>query len=91
MVKSEVRADVHLKGKDLLVNFMTLHGYSNRSLAERCGSLRYKSTIAHLRSGERSYCDAKLANKIAKALDAPVGLLFEVRPSIVSREVGRAA
>lgn len=73
----------------LLAKMMDHHDYSVRGLADKTGGNR--STIGHLRSGKRTTCADDLAKKIAKALDCPTDLLFVVRPSIVSREVGRAA
>lgn len=78
---------MYLRDHRLLAKLMDFNDVSVRDLATRAGSTR--STIGHLRSGRRSFCDDALAKRIAKILDTPTDLLFEVRSSIVSREVGR--
>lgn len=87
MIEQMRRVDVYLRDHRLLVKLMKFNDHSVRTLADRVGSTR--STIGHLRSGRRGYCDDVLAKRIAKALDVPADLLFEVRSSTVSREVAR--
>lgn len=86
MITTEWRVDTHLRSPAVLTKLMAHHDYTVRTLAKRVGCSR--ATIGHLRSGQRSYCNDKLAKLIARALDTPTDLLFEARPSTVSRERG---
>lgn len=69
---------MRLISRDALNAYMEARNLSNRSLAEKMGSDSYRSTISHLRSGQRSTCGPKIAGKIEKALGAPAGSLFLV-------------
>lgn len=94
MVIYETRIDVRVKDNDLLAALMVSNGYTVRELAGRVGVSR--STIGHLRSGERKYVNKAAALKIAKALRITPSVLFDVEVSTVYREVqakakGRAA
>lgn len=68
--------DVRLISHQALAQYMEYKGMTVRELALRAGVNR--STIGHLRSGERSTCTPAVARAIAKALDAPIDLLFRV-------------
>lgn len=74
------RREVYMKliSKDALNAYITARRMSTRSLARDCGSEKHRSTIAHLRSGERSTCGPEIAGKIERALGAPAGSLFLV-------------
>lgn len=69
---------MRLISKDALGAYMEARGLSNRELARKAGSESYRSTIGHLRSGERNTCGPKIAGAIEKALGAPPGSLFLV-------------
>ena len=72
-----------------LAQAMTFRNYSVRTLAKAVGVNR--STIGHLRSGERRNCDAELAKRIAAAVQMPLDFLFAARPSTDQRDVRTAA
>lgn len=65
-----------LISRDALNAYITARQSSTRKLAVACGSEKYRSTIAHLRSGLRNTCGPEVAGKIEKALGAPAGSLF---------------
>lgn len=77
-MNSYPRREVYMRliSRDALIAYMDARGLSNRTLAEKMGSDSYRSTISHLRSGQRSTCGPKIAGKIEKALGAPTGSLF---------------
>jgi hypothetical protein len=52
-----------------------------------------KSFIHRLCTGEKRSCTPKLAERIAEALDVPIGLLFvlEVSPDVGQNITGRVA
>lgn len=79
-MNSYPRREVYMRliSRDALIAYMDARGLSNRTLAEKMGSDSYRSTISHLRSGQRSTCGPKIAGKIEKALGAPNGSLFLV-------------
>jgi hypothetical protein len=72
------RREVYMKliSRDALNAYIAARQSSTRKLAQACGSDRHRSTIAHLRSGERSTCGPEIAGKIERALGAPAGSLF---------------
>lgn len=67
---------VRLISAQVLDSYIRFREHTNRSLAERMGSAKYRSTISHLRSGARTTCGPEIARKIEKALEAPTGSLF---------------
>lgn len=87
MIQKVTRMDVHLRDSNLLKQYMTYKDWTIRELADLVGVS--KTTIGDLRTGERSYCNPRVAKKIAKALDVPVEVLFLTKPSTVSRETCR--
>lgn len=85
MIITERRLDVKLISAAQLAFWMDYQGESVRSLADKVGVSR--STIGHLRSGERTTCKPAVAKKIAKVLQCPKEALFLPVSSNVSREV----
>lgn len=81
------RFDVKLISHVALAGYMKHRGMSVRTLADRTGVSR--STIGHLRSGERTTCNPATARAIAKALDCPIDSLFMASVSHVARSVHR--
>lgn len=79
-ITSYPRREVYMRliSKDALNAYVDARGLSNRKLAVKAGSESHRSTISHLRSGQRSTCGPKLAGAIEKALGAPSGSLFLV-------------
>ena len=73
--------DVRLISARRLAAAMHFRGLSVRELAMRVGA--HRSTIGHLRSGARTYCDPVVARRIAKQLDCPVDEFFE--PAVLRR------
>lgn len=80
----EGRFEVRLISSDALAQYMRFRGFTVRSLAQRVGCSR--STIGHLRTGERRVCKPDLARAIERALDAPAGSLFVPRLLRVARK-----
>lgn len=74
------RREVYMRliSADALNAYIEARGLSTRTLAEKAGSPRYRSTISHLRSGGRATCGPKIAGAIERALGAPAGSLFLV-------------
>ncbi|MGN8245270.1 helix-turn-helix domain-containing protein [Cellulomonas soli] len=63
---------------------------SARTLARYTG--KHPSFIDHLLAGRRNSCEPKTAERIAEALDVPIGLLFVPHlPSTTSRDVQHQA
>lgn len=58
---------------------MTYNRLTVRELSVACGSLRYRSTIGHLRSGVRTSCSAELARRIEENLRLFPNALFDLR------------
>lgn len=73
-LKREWNLEVELRSSSLLAQYMAWRRLTVRKLAALVGVS--KSTIGHLRSGKRSYCDPLVANRIADVLDVPVDVLF---------------
>lgn len=69
---------MRLISADALNAYIDARQLSNRTLAVKAGSPSYRSTISHLRSGQRTTCGPKIAGAIEKALGAPAGSLFLV-------------
>ncbi len=69
---------MRLISADALNAYIDARQLSNRTLAVKAGSPKYRSTISHLRSGARTTCGPKIAGAIEKALGAPAGSLFLV-------------
>lgn len=67
---------VRLISPDALNSYMQFRGFTNESLAIKCGSHKHRSTISHLRSGTRKTCGPEIARKIEKALECPPNSLF---------------
>lgn len=84
----EWRLDMLLKDSRMLRQFMEYKRMTIRDLAREARVSR--ATIGHLHSGARRSCKPATARAIEEALGAPLGLLFDPRPSRVSREVGAA-
>lgn len=59
-----------------LDSYMRFRGLSNEALARKCGSIKRRSTISHLRSGSRKTCGPEIARAIEKALECPANSLF---------------
>ena len=76
-----------LISRDALNAYITARQSSTRKLAVACGSEKYRSTIAHLRSGARSTCGPEIAGRIEKALGAPAGSLFLVEVAIANAAI----
>lgn len=72
---------MRLASSDTLRALMAQKGFSHRRLARYCG-LAGPGMIDHLISGRRNSCTPRLAERIAEALDVPLGVLFV--PSIPS-------
>ena len=72
------RREVYMKliSRDALNAYMNARRMSNRALARECGNEKHRSTIGHLRSGDRSTCGPEIAGRIERALGAPAGSLF---------------
>lgn len=87
MIRIEGRFEVKLISADALAQYMKSRDFTVRSLADAVGGPKLRSTIGHLRSGERSTCDPDLARRIERVLNAPRGSLFMPSVSRVSREV----
>ena len=80
---------VKLISARVLADYMDHRDETVRSLADKVGVSR--STIGHLRSGERDTCKPPTAKAIEKALNAPPGSLFVAHVSRVASNTGRAA
>lgn len=63
-----------LTSPDTLRALMAQRGFSYDRLGRYAGCS--KSFISHLASGRKRTCTAPLAERIAEALDVPLGLLF---------------
>ncbi len=74
------RREVYMRiiSREALNAYMEARQLSNRTLALKMGNESHRSTIAHLRSGQRSTCGPKIAGLIEKSLGAPAGSLFLV-------------
>jgi hypothetical protein len=72
------RREVYMRliSADALNAYVEARNLSNRTLAVKAGSPSYRSTISHLRSGQRTTCGPKIAGAIERALGAPAGSLF---------------
>jgi hypothetical protein len=70
---------MELISRDALNAYIAARDLSTRKLAIKAGDEKYRSTIAHLRSGARTTCGPEIAGKIERALGAPAGSLFLVR------------
>lgn len=89
MIRIESRFEVKLISATALASYMQAREFSVRSLADAVGGPHLRSTIGHLRSGERDQCEPALAKRIERVLNAPKGSLFVASISRVSREVPR--
>ncbi len=79
-----------LQSADTLRALMAQRGFSFGRLARYAGCT--KGFISHLTSGRRSTCTPELAERLAEALDVPVGLLFVPSVSPTDRQsVGQEA
>lgn len=77
---------MRLRDHRMLQQYMGYRNLNVRQLAKLAGVSR--ATVGHLHSGARQgACSPKTARAIEQALQAPPGLLFDARPSNVSREV----
>lgn len=76
---------VRLISADALDSYMKFRGFTNKSLAIKCGSEKHRSTISLLRSGVRNSCGGEIARKIEDALDAPRNSLFLGEVATTSR------
>lgn len=73
-----------IRSKDILIAFMEDKNFSTQRLATYAGCS--KSMVGHLRSGHKTSCTPRLAQRIAEALDVPLVALFDARTSAVSGE-----
>lgn len=64
-----------LTSRDTLKALMAQKDFSRRRLARYCG-LSGSGMIDHLVDGRKSSCTPRLAERIAEALDVPLGVLF---------------
>jgi transcriptional regulator with XRE-family HTH domain len=64
-----------LTSANTLRALMEQKAFSRRRLARYCG-LAGTGMIDHLLAGRRTSCTPKLAERIAEALDVPLGVLF---------------
>lgn len=87
MILTTGRFELKLISADALASYMKTRDFTVRSLADAVGGPHLRSTIGHLRSGERNTCDPEVAKKIERVLNAPKNSLFIPSVSRVSREV----
>lgn len=100
MIVKEARFDVKLISHQALAGYMDHRDFTVRGLADaatvhlkrkRSKATVSRSTVGHLRSGQRSTCGTDVAKAIEDVLGAPRGSLFVGQVSTVSRERKRAA
>lgn len=65
---------MRLISRQALRQYMEFRGETNASLGTKAKLC--KSTVGHLRGGQRDTCSPKTARAIEKALNAPPGSLF---------------
>lgn len=70
----EGRLWVRLISRQAFRQYMEFRGETNESLGKKAGVS--KAIVGHLRSGQRSTCNGKTAQRIEKALNAPPDSLF---------------
>ena len=73
-MKYKPKMGVYLKDSKTLADFMKWRRLTVRKLARLTGVSH--STIGHLRSGRRKYCNPQLARQISEVLDVPPEALF---------------
>ncbi len=76
LIPSSAPMRAKLRSRRDLNDSIRFYRMSTRELSELCGSLRHRSTIAHLRSGQRTTCTVHLARRIEDVLRQHAGALF---------------
>lgn len=71
---AEGRLWVRLISRQAFRQYIEFRGETNESLGKKAGVS--KAIVGHLRSGQRSTCNGKTAQRIESALNAPPGSLF---------------
>lgn len=82
----EGRLWVRLISRQAFRQYMEFRGETNESLGKKAGVS--KAIVGHLRSGQRSTCSGRTAQRVEQALNAPPGSLFLAEMPNARRGIG---